>query len=111
MAAMKPGERVEGPPLEMTLTVPFSREGLVELRRQVDELLGGMPRSQPDLPADLSDADRAAIKVRAVWQRIKETNRQYLATCAGLKDEFTMDDIVAAMGKSPDDLKTVMAYH
>src|SRR4051812_1272218 len=93
-------------PIQMTLTFEFSREGLHELKRRVDELLGGVPGSTE--PASQRDASQSRRKVTLLWGRLAETSRAYLVACSRVESEFTIEDIAHAMGEPPT---RVQAFH
>src|SRR4051812_23512202 len=102
-------ERGTAPPL-ITFSVEFSLEGLLDLRRRLDDLLGeGLPDTGV---GDDVDADElAAAKVRGVWARLGETSRRYLLAASTFDAEFTVDDLVGAMDLPPDSAGKVKAYH
>ena len=102
-------ERRSALPL-VTFSVEFSREGLLDLRRRLDDLLGD--GSAGARAGDRADAEElSADKVRGVWERLGETSRRYLVAAATFDGEFTVDDLVVAMNLPPDAAGKVKAYH
>jgi hypothetical protein len=96
--------------LAFTVTVPFSRAGLLELRRRIDELLG-------QVPSDLAGGDdleeRADQKAAAIARRLGGTSWDFLlasAAAARSGREFTLEEIADQLGPEHP-IGKVKAYH
>src|SRR4051812_35927242 len=87
-------------PPQMSFTVEFSREGLLDLRRRIDELLGETGAAASPLePA--SGKESAKRKVRAVRARHGKTSWEFVVAGAqhfAEGEEFTLEGVAQAMG-------------
>jgi hypothetical protein len=97
---------------QITFTVEFSQDGLLDLQRRLSDLLGTGPAADVEAaPTESEMAAAAASKARALWDRLGESLRDYLAAAATLDGEFTVDDVVTAMNLGEDGARLVKAYH
>ena len=103
-------------PIQITLTTPWSRVGLLALRDRIDGLLEALPTDdldhvdeEPTTPAARIARDH--VKAASSWERLSGNTRDYLAACARVAERsetFSVEDVAAEMGV---DRATVLAYH
>lgn len=93
---------------QMTITVEFSRDGLLSLRRQIDEFLGPERTDSAELhrSSTASPSDLAA----AIDTRFGKSSKRFLEACADLaaeRDTFTLTEVAERMD---EDINDVRAY-
>lgn len=89
-----------------TLSFEFSRNGLLELRERIDDLLESFGPDEDEPSAE----ERARRKVGELWPRLKTGNsRRYLEACAARGDGwFTIEDVASDLGETA---ATTKAFH
>ena len=88
----------------------LSRKGLLELREQIDALLGdnGGPANPFTVKVRQREADS---KIQSLWARVGDNARRFLATAAVTWPEgawFSINDVAELLEVSP---KTVRSWH
>jgi hypothetical protein len=94
---------------QATITFELSREGLDDLRRTLDALLGTLGTEDDSGLDDAASAMEA--KVEAIRARLGDTSWALLRACAELasdRDEFSLDDVAAAMDRPVADVKAYL---
>lgn len=102
---------------EVTLTTELSRERLLQLRDEIDVLLGGAPTGAPLAPppsSDLSDEERYNAIIDAAARRLRDRVNRTLQifvrfTVSTFDGEtFTWEDVARRMGKT---VGTAKSWH
>lgn len=112
-------------PPTFTVTAEFTREGLLELRKQLDELMLQAPSGAVQSLGEIAVAEERAAtlmasdKVSAIRNHLGEASWRFLRTCAeefNDGDEFNLEFVADAMHDDPElsdeaMLAKVKAYH
>src|SRR5215208_5093355 len=94
----------------ITIQAVLSREGLLEVREAIDALLTELAQKQDNTDLAQLRQRHAERKVAEVWGRVGGNTKRFLATAATLTDreneEFTMDEVAAALELSPKTIRS-----
>jgi hypothetical protein len=82
----------------------FTRDSLLSLRADIDQLLA-LPRL--DQPSAAGPLDIAIAKVQALWPHIGKNSRRFLVTVAQMGD-YTFEDVATKLRVN---IKTARAWH